>query len=331
MILVTGATGLVGSYICRKFLQEGVPIKALKRAESSLTLLEDISDQITWSEADLSDIDGIRKSLEGVTHVIHCAAKVLFHSGAEEALHQGNVEATKTLVNLCLEKQIHQFIHISSVAAIGRNKKINTMNEDSRWFESRLNTQYGKSKYLAEMEVWRGMAEGLPAVIFNPSVVITGKGGPVSSSGIFHYAARERLFYPSGNMNLVDARDVADAVWWAYQNKIEGQRYILNAGALPFKELFQKIAGCMGKKPPKVLIKPWMVWLAVWGSWISSVLTGKPQQVTKEIARVSGAEIFFSNDKFIAGSGSKFRPIEASLEWASEEYLATFEKNYKKN
>ena len=228
MIAVTGATGLLGSFILRKLAEEKMPVVALKRKGSSMTLAKDIS--VTWREADVLDPVSLIEAFEGVTTVIHAAAFVSFNPRHQKKIADTNIEGTRHVVNTCLALNVRSLIHISSVAALGRQKGVPHLDENSKWVPGALNTHYAESKYLAELEVWRGMEEGLKAAIVNPSVILAPAKTAQSSARIFDYVRKEGKFFTKGQLNYVDVRDVAEMVWRIHRHEITGERFIANGG-----------------------------------------------------------------------------------------------------
>ncbi|WP_315818623.1 NAD-dependent epimerase/dehydratase family protein [Paraflavitalea speifideaquila] len=117
--------------------------------------------QVEWIEGDILDIVSLDEAMEGVEAVIHSAAKVSFDPKEKKELFNINIDGTANMVNMALEKNVRRFVHISSVAALGRTVSGDRVTETKKWQHSKLNTQYAISKYHAEREVWRGMGEGL--------------------------------------------------------------------------------------------------------------------------------------------------------------------------
>jgi len=322
MILVTGANGFLGSFICRKLIEENQPFVALKRKESDTSLLHDIEDKITFIESDILDFETLDKTIESVDTIIHSAAIVSFHSPDKEKMFSVNVEGTKNLINLSIKHKIKQFIHVSSVAALGRNKASETVDETNKWEESKWNTNYGESKYLAELEVWRGHAEGLNTAIINPSVILGPGDWDRSSSALFKYVWEENKFYPKGLFNYVDVRDVTDVICKLLKQPDKfGERYILNAEAVSFKTILDKVAEHFGKKSPSIKTNSFLINLAVFFESLKYILTGRKPIITRETARVSNSRIYFDNTKVVNELNHTFAPLEDTLEWACKFYL----------
>src|SRR5258705_2755808 len=179
MILVTGATGLLGANLLAKLAQSGKQVKAIRRASSNMELAEktlkrnklSLSD-ITWVEADVTDYFSLVEAMKEVEQVYHGAAVVSFNPEAVSYMMQVNIAGTANVVNAALECGVKKLCRASSTAALGRTEESTVMDEESHWQNSKYNSNYAISKYGAEREVWRGMEEGLDAVIVNPSVII---------------------------------------------------------------------------------------------------------------------------------------------------------------
>ncbi|MEP2772822.1 MAG: SDR family NAD(P)-dependent oxidoreductase [Fulvivirga sp.] len=321
MILVTGATGFLGSYICRKLLDEKLKFIALKRPSSSLALLEDVKDQITWHEGDITKIDSIDSILDKIDTVIHSAAIVSFHHSEYDLMTKVNVEGTKNLVNSCLNYGINKMIFVSSVAALGRSKAEGAIDETNKWQESKYNTHYGESKYLAELEVWRGHVEGLQSVILNPSVILGPGDWNNSSSSIFKYVWDEKPFYTEGYINYVDVRDVTSILYKLLKSNTIGERYIVNAGKVTFKSMFDKIALRFNKKQPKIKATGALVKIGLFLAWLKYIFTKKKPVITRETARVGKTQIYFDNSKVVSELNHTFVPLDETLDWACSHYL----------
>lgn len=319
-VFITGATGLVGSFVCRQLLENGHTIRAVKRNSSKMTLLEDIEQRIEWVVGDMNDTEFLEESLEGVEAVIHAAAIISFDKRWEQKMYQTNVLGTADLVNTCLKLDVKKFLHISSVAAIGRKAGQIKLSEADRWEGTEFDSIYARSKYLQELEVWRGAQEGLEVKIVNPSVILgPGLWGQGGSTSVFKYAYDEKSFHPEGTVNYVDVRDVSSTVVKLMESDIKGERFILNAGTLSYKEFFGQIAEAFGKKPPQKIVKPWMLKVAVAFEFIRSRITGKEAMITKDTAILSRSNFHFQNDKIKQALNVDFRPIDESLEWSVNE------------
>ncbi|MFY0593303.1 NAD-dependent epimerase/dehydratase family protein [Roseivirga sp.] len=322
-VFITGATGLLGSFICRNLLAKGHEIKAVKRTTSKMTLLEDITDQIDWVVGDMNDTVFLEESLTGIDGVIHAAAIISFDKRWEDRMYHTNVLGTADIVNASLKCGVKKFMHISSVAAIGRKVGEKYLDENNRWEEGEFDSIYARSKYYQELEVWRGAQEGLEVKIVNPSIVLgPGLWGAGGSTSVFNYAYDEKSFHPEGTVNYVDVRDVAEIIVKLLESDISDERFILNADTIGYKEFFGKIATAFGKKGPSKQVKPWMLKVAVALEFIRSRITGKEAMITKDTAILSRAQFHFKNDKIKKELGFEFRSLDESIAWTVENLKA---------
>lgn len=320
MIFITGCNGLVGSFIVRDLVSRNFYVRALRRSSSDLSLIEDIQDKIEWVEGDICDITQLRKVLKGAHTVIHTAALVSFSPSDKKKLFKTNVEGTSNVVNACLNEGVKELIHISSVAALGRKKNVFTIDEDMIWENSSFNTNYAVSKYLSELEVWRGMEEGLNVTVVNPSVVIGPGNWNEGSSRIFQYVWKEGKFYTEKNLNFIDVRDIAQIVLQLIGNeKAYGNKFILNAGIISYKEFFYKVAQNFNKKAPYIKARPWMGKLAWRVEALKSLITGKKALVTPETARLSQQNFFYDNSKISRFLNFRFRKPDDTINWVCGE------------
>src|SRR6185295_8650851 len=170
LILVTGGTGFLGMQLLRELVKRGEKVRAIKRSGSTSFLEEEFTRQIEWVEGDVLHIPALEEAMSDCEKVYHCAAVVSFLPKDHERIMKVNVEGTANVVNVALEKKIKKLVHVSSVAAIGSSRNDEVVNESTEWESG--NSNYALSKFLGEREVWRGIAEGLNAVIVNPSLII---------------------------------------------------------------------------------------------------------------------------------------------------------------
>ncbi len=320
MIFITGASGLAGGHIAQDLVGKGFQVTALKRAGSDLSFIKaDIRQQITWLEGDVLEPLVLEKAMQGCTTVIHAAAMVSFEKGALKKMYQTNVEGTANIVNAALLAGVKQLIHISSVAALGRSKPSVEINEKSKWEKSGYNTNYALTKYLSELEAWRGHAEGLSTTILNPSVII-GPGDLSKSSGkIFKYVAEEKPFYTLGTVNYVDVRDIATIIHQLIKNPVDGERFILSSGHTTYKLLFETIAQSLEKKAPRIAVGKKLMQLAYYWETFKSIITGSKPLVTKEMIRVADKHFYYSNQKAQRQWNFEFRSLNESIVWTKGE------------
>ncbi len=321
MIAVTGANGLLGSFMVRKLVAESIPFVALKRQTSDVSLLNDITSEINWRDADINDPESLAEAFSGVSGVIHAAAVVSYHKRDKHNLFKVNVEGTKNVVNACLSVGINRLLHVSSVAALGRQKGQTFTDETNKWVTGSINSNYAESKYLAELEVWRGREEGLNMVVVNPAVILAPTDWNKSSAQLFKYAWHERSFYTDGSFSAVDVRDVADCMLRLYQSSIEGERFILSNTPITYLSFFQLAAKQFSKKAPTVRVGKPLLQLAAAFEAVRAALTGASPLVTKETAQLAGRHFTYSNEKIKKALGIEFQSVESTIAWCCQEYL----------
>jgi dihydroflavonol-4-reductase len=320
MILITGITGLVGSFTARRFLEAGYKVAGLKRANSDLSLLQGIENQIVWHEGDVLDVMSMETAMVDIEYVIHTAAIVSFAPKDRDRMFKTNIEGTANVVNICLEKNIKKLCFVSSVAALGRSlpneKKVNhviSISEKATWEESPLNSNYAKTKYLAELEVWRGEAEGLNCVVVNPSVILGEADWNKSSTQLLKYVFDEHKFYPQGNLNYVDVQDVAECIFQLTIGDISGEKFILSTGEISYKDFFEKTSQYFHKKAPSILVPPTLTSILWRLEVIRTFFTGNAPLITKETALSSSHAFKYQNDKIKQAIGFEFKSLEESL------------------
>jgi len=315
MILITGATGLIGSFITHKLIAEGEKIRILTRKTSNLQPLSNIISQIDVFEGDILDIPSLEKAYEGVDQIIHCAAVVSFGDVGIDRLFKVNVEGTKNVVNVALDHKIAKLIYLSSIAAIGRDPKLDSIDENTLWVESDFNSMYAKSKYAAELEVWRGIEEGLCAAIVNPSIVLGPSNWNKSSTKIFKNVYQGMVFYPSGYTNLVDVRDVVDAICLLRKSNIAGERYIISGHSTSYHDFFTQIAAGFGKKPPFIKLSKGFALLAYFILRIFAPFYLQKRFINRETIVISSQDFHYSNQKFKKAFDFTYRPLHESIAW----------------
>ncbi len=324
MVLVTGGTGFLGSYIIKELVERNYPVRAIHRSTSKLPFYipATIFEKVEWVEGDILDPFLLDEAMEGVDAVIHSAAMISFHKDDKKKMHQVNVHGTANVVNAAIEKNISRLVHISSVAALGRNKAGGHVNEERKWQESNINTDYAVTKYKAEMEVWRGIGEGLNAVIINPSTVLGYGDWDASSCRIFKTIYNEFPWYSTGINGFVDIEDVSRTTVLLMQSDIKEQRFIANGDNWSFQQLFNTIADGFGKKHPHRKATPFLGNLAWRLENFKTLFSGERPLLTSESAKVAHNNTFFENDKLLKALPQfSFTPLQESIQKTCKKYL----------
>jgi nucleoside-diphosphate-sugar epimerase len=311
MIFVTGASGLVGSHLISSLIDKGLQVSALYRHQ--IPVFKG-SEKVNWRKGDILDITTLSEAMKDATQVYHCAAIVSFAPAEAAAMLHANQEGTANVVNLCIEKGIQKLVYVSSVAALGRIREDAPIDETMNWTPETSNSVYGKSKYLAEMEVWRGMGEGLKVAIVNPVIILGAGDWNKGSSEIFKSAYKEFPWYTEGVSGFVDVMDVTDALQLLMNSNISSERFILSGHNSKYKDVFINIANAFHKKPPHKKVTPLLAAIVWRLEAIKGWFTGKTPMLTKETALTAQAVVHFDNRKFLAAFPAfKYRTLPETV------------------
>ncbi|MFB6231542.1 MAG: SDR family oxidoreductase [Salinibacter sp.] len=313
-ILVTGATGFIGSVLTHQLAAEGANVRIFRRDTSSLDLLGDVANRVEHAVGDVTYARSLCEAMQGVDRVYHLAAKVSFAPGEEETLRRVNADGTANVVNAALEAGVDRLVHASSMAAFGRPAEADgVIDETTTWQGGSHRSAYARSKHRAELEVHRGIAEGLDATIVNPSLVF-GVGGPDANTRRIVDAARSGwlLAAPPGGTNVVDVRDVAAGLRAAMAKGETGRRYFLGSENLSWKALTGTLAEAFGVEPPRYTVPPWL--LRVGGALAKgfATLTGTRPFLTRSTARTAARTYRYDNTRARQELDCTFRPFEAT-------------------
>jgi nucleoside-diphosphate-sugar epimerase len=322
MVFVTGGSGLLGAYLLRELLKQGTGVRALYRNRYPSLLTREEIDAIDWIQGDLFDTVLLEEICQTCEEVYHCAGMVSFNPSKKGAMMRTNVQGTANVVNACVAGNVKKLVHVSSVSALGRKRDGMVVTEEARWTEENNLSNYGKSKYLAEVEVWRGMSEGLNAVIVNPTIILGVGDWNDSSAATFKNAYREFPWYTDGVSGFVDAGDVAELMVRLMKSDITEQRFIVNAENLGFRDIFNTMAKYFGKRPPHRKVSRLIAGLVWRLERIKSLFTGQDPLLTKETAETAQMKVYFDGSKLLkALPGFSYKPLEESIAESCREYL----------
>jgi nucleoside-diphosphate-sugar epimerase len=328
MILVTGGTGLVGSQLLFDLSKSGEKIRALHRSNSDMSVVNRLFSShpenlkfIEWCEGDVTDVFSIDDAMNGIEKVFHSAAIISFNRSEADQMLKVNIEGTANMVNMALKNNVRQFCYVSSVAALGRTGEESSIDENSWWKTSKMNSNYAISKYGGEREVWRGIEEGLKAFIINPTIIIGPGNWQSGSTQMFSQVWKGLPFYATGCTGFVDVRDVSKAAILLMEKNITNERYIVNSENVSYRYVFDLIAENLNKKKATIKVTPFLTelgWrLSTMKSWF---LSGMPM-ITKETARNGLMKWDYSNQKIKDELGFEFIPIRKSVEDTTRIYL----------
>ncbi len=324
MILVTGATGLVGSHLLFELCQKEEKIRAIYRDESRRERVkhifsyysensEELFSKIEWIRVNLLDKEDLKTELKNVTQVYHCAAIVSFNPQKKEETIRLNVEMTKNIIEVALENSIFDFCHVSSVATLGKFSKDGVINETIKFDSSEASSAYSIGKYMAEELVLEAQKKGLKPLIVKPSVII-GPGWWDEGSGKFYSVINKSLpYYTTGTTGFVDVRDVAKAMVLLMEKNIRCDDFLISAQNISYRDFFSKIARSIDKKPPQIKITPFVSQL-VWPiAELIAIIFGKEPVLNRYTARTSQKKNQFSSEKLTKTLDFKFRNVDSSI------------------
>jgi len=329
MILVTGGTGLLGSHLLYELLKSNQEIKALKRPSSNIEEVKRVFnyypkgkalfEKINWVDGDMLNYSDMLEAMEGVDQIYHCAAIVSFEPKMKIKMIASNTNGTANLVNAAIEKKIKKFLHVSSTSAIGKAPDGETANESMVWAEGKTNTGYSISKFRSEMEVWRGVEEGLNAVIVNPSIILGAGYWLRGSSSMFSTMDKGMKYYTHGTTGYVGVWDVVKAMTQLMESNISGERFLVTADNYSYKQIFDLIAEALNKPKPKVEATKLLAEIAWRGDKLKSIFGGA-HTFTKERVRASRNVRRFDNRKVKEALGIEFEPVEDVIKRVADFY-----------
>ncbi|MCJ8289819.1 MAG: NAD-dependent epimerase/dehydratase family protein [Crocinitomicaceae bacterium] len=329
MIFVTGGTGILGSQLLFDLCQDDIQIRALYRSEPKRVQLQQFFqhfdpkngmkrfEKIEWVQGDLLDIVSLEEFMIGCDVVYHCAALVSFHKRDFNKLIKINREGTTNIVNVGLTIGIKKLCYVSSTAAIGGSEKA-IVTEKTSWKNTPTTTGYSISKYSAEKEVWRGIEEGLDAVIVNPCVILGAGNWNDSSLTLLRTLGKGTKYYPPGANATVDARDVSRIMIKLMKSDISGERYLCTGSNQSFKELMDEVTKQLKVKPPRKPVKRWMVSFARRVLGFVTFFTGKQPSITKETVNTLFSKREYNNKKVKSALKEEFYSLEEMVRFAIE-------------
>jgi len=327
MIFVTGGTGLVGSHLLFKLIQQHSNIKALYRADNKLQAVkhvfsyytdevDELFSKIEWVKGDITDIIGLQEHLKDVTHVYHCAALISFDPNDYAKLRKINIEGTANVVNASISSSVKKLCYVSSIAATGEEPDNKIITETSPWNSEADHSVYAITKYGAEMEVWRGTQEGLDAVIVNPGIIIGGGFWRTGSGRLLRNIYKGQSHYTNGVSAYVDVDDVVRIMINLMTSTIKNQGFIVISENLSFKAYADCVAKNLNVKPPSKEAKNWQLQLGWRLDWLRAIFTKKRRRLTKQLAKSISNDTYYSNQKVIGALDHEFTLIEESIQAA---------------
>ncbi|QSB27732.1 NAD-dependent epimerase/dehydratase family protein [Flavobacterium sp. CLA17] len=323
MVLVTGGTGLVGSHLLLHLIENGETVRAIYRKLNNIQKTrfvfelhkkEDLFEKIEWLEADILDVPSLEIAFSGIDYVYHCAAFISLDPKDEDKLRKTNIEGTANLVNFSIAKQVKKFCFVSSIAALGDLTPHETIiTEETEWNPEKPHSDYAISKYGAEMEVWRGLQEGLNVIIINPGVIL----GPIpktktceqGSAEFYVKVANGLPFYTLGSTGFISVNDVVKIAFELMKSDIKNERFTLIAENIVFRDILNTIADTLKVKRPGIHARPFLLNFAWIADGIFSTLFFQKRRITKATAKASYSKSLYSNQKIKTALGTVFLDV----------------------
>jgi len=330
MILVTGATGLVGSHLLLQLLQNGEEVRALYRNQKNIQKTKaffnwknqsDLFEKINWISGCITDVPSLEDVFKNIDYVYHCAALISFDPKDEQKLRKTNIEGTANIVNFSLAHQVKKIIYVSSIAALGDLQEHESIiTEETEWNPEKPHSDYAITKYGAEMEIWRGQEEGLDAIIVNPGVILGPGFWQTGSSEIFRKIKNGLPYFTKGSSGFTTAEDVAALMHFLMKSDIKKERFTLIEANITYKELSDSIAQTLHSKKPYLLIKPWMTSIAWRLDWLFATLFFRKRKLSRAMAKAMHTKILFDNSKIKKTSNFEFAGLSEYIKKVGPTY-----------
>lgn len=331
MVLVTGGTGLVGAHLLLNLIRKGKAVKAIHRKGSNLKRVEKVFNyyeengsklfqNIDWVEADLNDIPALEKAFEQIGFVYHSAAYISFDPSQYQNLMTINAEGTANIVNLCIAKNVKKLCYVSTIGTIGKSINGSIATEENEWNDQHVNV-YARSKYAAEMEVWRASQEGLSVVMVNPGVIIGSGFWDTGSGTLFTTANKGFSFYPPGGTGFITVHDVVRMLVSLMDSEIKNERFIAVAKNLTFKEILLPLTTSLGKQPPTKQLKYWQLEIGRIGDFLWSTLSGSARRITKNSIYSMKHRDTYDNSKVKEVLNFEFEELEPTIHFSCRRFV----------
>ena len=318
-ILVTGATGFLGHHLVKRLIREGYKVRIFKKESDSMELLEGL--EVEVKSGDIRDFNAVKEAVKGCEVVFHLVGLISYWKALNQIQYDINVKGTHNVVKASLENKVKRLIYVSSTAAVGTEENGRLANEETLYNLFPLRINYCDTKFLAEVEIYKGIARGLNAVIVCPgSMYGQGDRRKIKTDMTFDFKFPMNLFYIKEGIGVVDVRDVVEGLIQAWKKGRKGERYLLVGENLTFYQIRKQIAKVLGKRPPFICLPNWFLSILSYLFLGVSRVTGKKPKLTPEMVRFNKLKFYFSNEKAKRELGLRFRPFSESIKDAVRWY-----------
>lgn len=282
----------------------------------------DLLNDVEWVKCDIQDVCQLDLVSRGVDEIYHCAGMVSFSKKHHAQVLKTNVEGTANILQAAMLNDVSKFCHVSSIASFGRPEKSNqAIDESALREENERSSVYGISKYLAELEVWRAVEEGLNAVIINPSTIIGSGNWNSGSSALFSRVWDGLSYYTEGINGFVDVRDVVKVMKSLMDKNVFREQYIVVSENLSFKELISFIAKGLDLNAPTIRANRMISEIAWRLEKIRCAIRNSDPVITKESAQIALDTQYYSNRKIRELLNLDFIPIQQSVSDTTKNFL----------
>ncbi len=314
-ILVTGASGFVGSSVVRHLLAAGKSVRVMTRSTSDLANIRDLGVEVV--SGDLLVPESLVLAIAGCSGLFHVAADYRLWAPKPAAMFKANVDGTEALMRAALRAKVERIVYTSSVATLGIDPSGVPADEDTPVSFADMIGPYKQSKFLAEKAVRRLIADdALPAVIVNPSTPIGPRDVKPTPTGrmIVEAAAGRMPAYVDTGLNVAHVDDVAAGHLLAYERGEVGRHYILGGENMSLRDILVDIAQATGRRPPRMrlahgLVMP-LAYLAE--TWVRMKGRGEPF-ATIDGVRMARKRMYFSSDRAVRELGYSYRPSRQAI------------------
>jgi len=323
---ITGANGFLGVHIIHHLLKNGHTVRSIIRPSASLSEFEKVKSyyqldesqyaKLSWYKCELYDMVGLQEAIVGADFVLHLAGKISYLKKDLADLLTINKDYTANVVDVAKDAGVRKLLYCSSIAAIAKSGKEDVVRESAEWDDELPHSNYGYTKQLGEIEVWRGIEEGLDAVIINPGIILGYGDWTKGSNNLFGNAQNSFPFYSNGITGWVGVEDVAQIAKELCLSGISGERYIVVSENKSYKEVADTMCAALGTKKPRVEIKGGLYKLAYAIVWLNEFL-GLGGMLSTETVKASVAVNHFDNTKIKEALGFEFAGLQQVIEKAA--------------
>jgi dihydroflavonol-4-reductase len=337
MVFVTGASGMLGSYLLYELARKNYKIRALKLESESIDNVikifkfysdspDELLNRIEWVAGNMLDDSLMKKVMKGVRQVYHLAAINLSNPADKNILIHDNVKGTENIVNAAIENSIEKFCHVSTVSALAiiENKQGRQdlfVTEKTPISTDSFYSYYAIGKYQCDRIVEGARKKGLDSIIVHPSWCIGAGDWSTGTSVLFGSAWKGFTYYTKGVRGFVDARDVCKAMVLLMESEIENDNFILSCENLTYKDIFYTMADCLGKKRPWILAPTWVLEIAWRIERARQLLTGSKPLLTQGKVKTFTMNMYYSNEKVRKKIHMEFVPVKDSIQHVAELFL----------